>query len=127
MERKHSVFVYGTLRNGHSNHHLLNDAYCYGVGSTESNYSMYIIGGYPYVTSSETRYPIVGELYGVDDESLIKLDKMEGHPRYYECMETLIIVGKEHYTAWMYYRNPNGILMDSGDFNDVNFGKLQTH
>jgi len=45
MERKHLVFVYGTLRNGHSNHHLLKDAYCYGTGCTEASYVMYLISG----------------------------------------------------------------------------------
>lgn len=125
MERKHLVFVYGTLRIAHSNHHLLKDAYSYGVGSTEASYSMYLISGYPYVTSSETRYPIVGELYAVDDDTLETLDRMEGHPRYYVRRETAVIVGEEHYVAWMYFRDPQGLLMQSGDYNEVNFGKAQ--
>ena len=125
MERKHLVFVYGTLRIAHSNHHLLKDAYSYGVGSTESSYSMYLISGYPYVTSSETRYPIVGELYAVDDDTLETLDRMEGHPRYYVRRETAVIVGEEHYVAWMYFRDPQGLLMQSGDYNEAHFGKAQ--
>ena len=125
MERKHLVFVYGTLRNGHSNNHLLKDAYCYGIGSTEASYSMYLISGYPYVTSFEARYPIVGELYAVDDNTLKTLDSMEGHPRYYERRETTIIVGEERYVAWMYFRDPQGLLMQCGDFNEVNFDKAQ--
>src|SRR5689334_20254909 len=83
MERQHLVFVYGTLRQSHSNHQLMGDAYCYGIGRTRNKYAMYIAGGYPYVTSLEARYQIVGELYAVDDDTLDKLDKMEGHPRYY--------------------------------------------
>jgi gamma-glutamylaminecyclotransferase len=125
MELKHLVFVYGTLRNAHSNHHLMKDAYSYGVGSTEACYAMYLISGYPYVTSSENRYPIVGEMYGVDDDTLQTLDRMEGHPRFYERRETAVIVGDEHYVAWMYFRDPQGILMLSGDYNEVNFGKTQ--
>lgn len=125
MERKHLVFVYGTLRSGHSNNHLLKEAYCYGTGSTEASYSMYLISGYPYVTSSATRYPIIGELYAVDDETLKILDRMEGHPRHYERRETTIIVGNEHYVAWMYFRDPRGILMHSGDFSEVGIDKAQ--
>lgn len=119
MEQNHLVFVYGTLRNGHSNHHLLKEAYCYGIGSTEASYAMYHIGGYPYVTSSEARYPIVGELYAVDDDTLGALDSMEGHPRYYERRETNVMVCDNHYIAWMYFRDPPGLLMQSGDYNEA--------
>lgn len=125
MEKKHLVFVYGTLRSGHSNHHLLKDAYCYGTGSTEAGYAMYLISGYPYVTSSEARYPIVGEMYAVDDDTLKTLDRMEGHPRYYERRETTVIVDGNRHIAWMYFRDPQGMLMQNGDYNEVNFGKAQ--
>ena len=119
MGQKHLVFVYGTLRNGHSNHHLLTDAFSYGVGSTEAHYAMYLTSGYPYVTSSEARYPIVGELYAVDDDTLKILDSMEGHPRYYERRETTVIVEDECFIAWMYFRDPKGTLMRNGDFDEV--------
>jgi len=125
MERKHLVFVYGTLRNGHSNHHLLKEAFCFGTGSTEASYAMYLISGYPYVTSSESRYPIVGELYAVDDDTLKILDSMEGHPRYYERRETTVIVCGDNHVAWMYFRDPQGLLMKSGDYNDVHSGNVR--
>jgi gamma-glutamylaminecyclotransferase len=125
MEQKHLVFVYGTLRIGHSNHHLLKEAYCYGIGSTDARYAMYLISGYPYVTSSEVRYPIVGELYAVDDETLKALDSMEGHPRYYERRETAVTVCENHHVAWMYFRDPQGLLMQSGDYNEVRSGNAQ--
>jgi gamma-glutamylaminecyclotransferase len=125
MERKHLVFVYGTLRDGHSNHHLLKEAHYYGIGSTEAGYAMYLISGYPYVTGSEARYPIVGELYAVDDDTLNTLDRLEGHPRYYERRETTVIVCEDRYVAWMYFRDPQGILMQSGDFNEVKYDKAQ--
>ena len=123
MESKNLVFVYGTLRENHSNHHLLKDADCYGIGRTVDNYAMYLVSGYPYITSSESRYPIVGELYGVDDKTLSELDKMEGHPTYYERREIGVIVGEVQYSAWTYLRKPPGILLQSGDFNDANFLK----
>ena len=126
MDRTHLVFVYGTLRSGHSNHHLMKDAHSYGVGSTDASYAMYLISGYPYVTSSETRYPIVGEMFGVDDDTLQTLDRMEGHPRFYERRETAVTVGGEHYVAWMYFRDPQGILMQSGDYDNVTYGKAHS-
>jgi len=119
MERQYLVFVYGTLRQGCANHHLLKDAFCYGIGNTVSKFAMYLISGYPYVTSSEPRYQIVGELYAVDKVTLVELDKMEGHPIHYERSETVVSVNGEEYTAWMYFRNPKGKLLQSGDFKDT--------
>ena len=124
MEPKNLIFVYGTLRKGHCNHHLLKDAHCYGVGSSEASYAMYLKNGYPYITSSEARYPIVGELYSVDDDTLAQLDKFEGHPRYYERREIPVIMREERYDAWMYFRDPPGVLMQCGDYNEVNYGKI---
>jgi len=123
MESEHMIFVYGTLRSGHSNHHLLKDANSYGVGNTAKNYSMYLISGYPYITSFEPRYPIVGELYGIDGSTLSVLDKMEGHPRHYERSEITVIVGERQYTAWMYFKDPPGILVPHGDFSNTTYGK----
>lgn len=123
MESMHFVFVYGTLRSGHSNHHLLKDANYYGAGNTAENYSMYLISGFPYVTSFEPRYPIVGELYGIDADTLSVLDKMEGHPRHYERREISVIVGKNQYTAWMYFKDPPGTLLLNGDFSKTTYGK----
>jgi len=119
VERQHLVFVYGTLRQGHVNHHLLKDAHCFGMGCTVSNFTLYLISGYPYVSSKENRYTIVGEMYAIDEDTLDKLDKMEGHPRYYVRRETAVIVGGEQYSAWMYFHDPPGMLMPTGDFNDA--------
>ena len=124
MESNHLVFVYGTLRSTHCNHHLLKDAYCHGVGVSEDRYAIYLKNGYPYITSSEDRYQITGELYSVDDATLLLLDKFEGHPRHYERREICVSVGNERYNAWAYFHDPPGIRMQSGDFNDVEFGKI---
>ena len=122
MESKHLVFVYGTLRSGHSNHHLLQGAHNYGSGNTFENYSMYLISGYPYVTSFEPRYPIIGELFEIDSATLSVLDRMEGHPRYYERRKIQVIVGESQYTAWMYFKDPPGLLAPDGDFSNTSFG-----
>ena len=116
MKKQHLVFVYGTLREDQSNHKLLGDADCYGTGRTRDNYAMYIAGRYPYVISTEARYPIVGELYAVDDDTLAQLDKMEGHPRYYNRREVAVDVEGIEYLAWMYFRDPQGTLLPTGDY-----------
>lgn len=119
MERQSLVFVYGTLRQGCANHHLLKDAYCYGVGSTLSKFALYLVSGYPYVTNVAPCYQIVGELYAVDNITLAELDKMEGHPSHYERSETIVTVHGVQYTAWLYFRNPQGKLMPHGDFKNT--------
>jgi gamma-glutamylcyclotransferase (GGCT)/AIG2-like uncharacterized protein YtfP len=126
MENKHLVFVYGTLRSSHSNHQLLGNSHCYGVGLTREKYAMYVTGGYPFVISTEPCYPIVGELYEVDDETLGILDKMEGHPRYYTRREVAIDVEGAEYVAWMYFRDQRGKLMPTGDYDDAVRSDIQT-
>ena len=116
MESSHLVFVYGTLRSGQGNSHLLKGAHGYGTGQTEEQYAMYLVSGFPYVTSTEPRYPITGELYAVDDATLEALDRMEGHPRYYERRQVAVLIGGERYMAWMYFRDPRGHLLPCGDF-----------
>ena len=123
MKRKHLVFVYGTLRRSRGNHQLLEDAHFYGIGKTKQEYAMYLVGGFPYVISTEPRHPIVGELYAVDDDTLKNLDKLEGHPIYYARSEVVVIVDDVEYTAWMYFRDPKGTLLPSGDYNDASHGR----
>jgi gamma-glutamylaminecyclotransferase len=123
MEHKHLVFVYGTLRQSRGNHQLLVGAHFYGIGNTKQKYAMYLVGGFPYVISTEQRYPIVGELYAVDDEILKKLDRLEGHPIYYARTEVVVIVETVEYSAWMYFRDPKGTLLQSGDYDDASHGR----
>jgi len=123
MEHTHLVYVYGTLRRSRGNHQLLAGAKFYGIGTTKGKYAMYLVGGYPYAVSTEPRYQIVGELYGVDDDILMKLDKLEGHPCYYARSEVTVIVDNVEYCAWMYFRDPKGTLLQSGDYNDAIYGR----
>jgi gamma-glutamylaminecyclotransferase len=123
MEDKHLIFAYGTLRQLHGNHQLLEGAHFYGTGSTKEKYSIYLVGGFPYAVSTEPRYPVIGELYGVDDETLRKIDKLEGHPIYYARNEVVVTVDNVEYTAWMYFRDPKGTLLHSGNYDDVVRGR----
>ena len=79
----HHIFVYGTLKRGHGNHHLLETATFLGVAVTAPEFTMLRLGGFPgIVRSGETE--IKGELYEVDDATLRRLDRLEGHPSFYE-------------------------------------------
>lgn len=82
----HQVFVYGTLRKGGTNHHLLRDAELQAVVKLKG-FEMWDFGSYPGVTSSENDDDTIeAEFYSVDDETLAFLDRLEdfygeNHPR----------------------------------------------
>ncbi|NPA62821.1 MAG: gamma-glutamylcyclotransferase [Methanococci archaeon] len=114
------VFVYGSLRKGFWNHEpYLKNSKFIGKGRTKEKYAMYadII---PYVVENEKISHIVGEVYEVDEETLKRIDRLEGHPDYYERKKVKIILESgEEIEAWLYfYPEPYGILVKSGDYKD---------
>ena len=77
------IFVYGTLRAGYHNHSWLEDSELTHIGRTLEEYAMYD-GGIPYVSFNEKVSQIYGELYSVSNKTLLMVDMLEGHPRFYE-------------------------------------------
>lgn len=74
----HRVFVYGTLKRGYENHRLLADATFLGKASTLDVYRM-LDGSFPVLRDvGPDRFPVSGELYDVDNETLGNLDELEG-------------------------------------------------
>ena len=84
---RRTVFVYGTLRVGESNHHLLCDAHgvAYRVATTRTapRYTLLDLGRYPALVEGGST-AVVGELYRVAPAALAALDLLEGHPDLYE-------------------------------------------
>lgn len=96
------VFVYGTLRRGEANHHLLSDAEYCGTHLTRPRYRMLHLGTYPgVVTGGSTA--IEGEIYRVDTKGLVKLDRLEAYPRLY----TRKLIPTEWGRAWIYLYRGN--------------------
>lgn len=74
----HRVFVYGSLKRGLDNHHLLNTAVFAGNASTAAPFRM-MDGPYPVLRESDGNgWRVSGELYEVDDCTLKALDDLEG-------------------------------------------------
>ncbi len=101
----HHVFVYGSLMRGLHNHHYLRTARLVEATLTVSEHSLVDLGAFPGVTWLPLAWehhstPIKGELYEVDDPTLALLDRLEGHPRFYERKEVDLQNGA---TAWMYF------------------------
>ena len=82
-----NVFVYGTLMNGESNHHFLEESTCLGK-ATIDGYEMYNVGWFPaIIPGNET---IIGELYEVPFDDMASIDMLEGEGSLYirKCEET---------------------------------------
>ncbi|SDF37355.1 gamma-glutamylcyclotransferase family protein [Myxococcus virescens] len=78
-----SVFVYGTLLSGEPNHHLLRGARLVGPARTRPCFTLYDYGPFP-ALASKGQHTVAGEVYEVDAPMLAALDRLEGHPRFYQ-------------------------------------------
>lgn len=101
-----TVFVYGTLRQGFFNHHVMERAggTLIGPGTTLNRFSMFSMGGFPAVWIDIPVSRIYGEVYEV--ENLQPLDILEGFPDFYTRLTTLVETNDGHEVAWMYVLNP---------------------
>jgi len=69
------IFVYGTLKKGECNHHVLEQSECLGLFETEPNYQLYDHDDYPGLAHGSNS--INGEIYRIDDKTLSQLDVLE--------------------------------------------------
>lgn len=81
---RHLVAVYGTLKQDGSNHRLLDSAEFLGAVVTEEKMRL-VCDSLPFVIrgSSDLGQYLKMELYEVNDETLARLDHLEGHPDFY--------------------------------------------
>ncbi len=81
------LFIYGSLKKGFTNHHMMQDSKYKATATTIDKHAMFQEQGacYPYlVNSTDERYHhIEGELYEVDYATTLKLDIFEDAPSYY--------------------------------------------
>ncbi len=104
------VFVYGTLRTGgaHWRGHL--SPACGTRGVTEAAYTMRSLGRLPIVEVNGST-AITGEVFEVDTDTLASLDRLEGHPDWYERVEIDVRCDDGLRRAWIY-------LMPTGRYDD---------
>jgi len=114
---KHTVAVYGTLKRGYSNHHLLDKA-CYIGSDTLTSLTLYDLGPYPGALPKPSDGVEV-EVYAVNSLLLATLDELEGYDP--EATKTSLYLRKRmqtcHGQAWVYlYNRPvsNRQRIDSG-------------
>jgi len=78
-----NVFVYGTLKRGHVLHHVLAGQEVLGEAKTTPEYVMVSLGDFPGLVTPDAfaeevkGQSIEGELYRVDRDCLVELDRVE--------------------------------------------------
>lgn len=115
------VFVYGTLRAGESNHHLLHGNTPVALARTEAAYELVSLGAYPAMLAGGTT-AVVGEVYEVDPLTLASLDELEEHPDFYQ-RQTIRLESGEEVMAYLLPRDqalerpsiPSGDWLDTGE------------
>jgi gamma-glutamylaminecyclotransferase len=98
------VAVYGTLKKNNSNYwHYLRDAQFVGSGETADKYPL-IVKGLPYLIDHKgIGYNVDVDVFNVDSDTLIDLDRLEGHPRWYQRKMINVRIGKQTLKCWVYF------------------------
>lgn len=107
------VFVYGTLKRGQPNYHLLTDlengfAKFLSEGKTSLKFPLVVGTRYniPFLLNKPgTGHQIKGEIFEVDEKMLARLDLLEDYPAFYDRAVREIDVGTEKEQCWLYYLN----------------------
>lgn len=109
------LFVYGTLRRGQRNHHFLENARFITKAKSTAVFSVSLKKtdkypeGYPIALPSDAAnaQKLEGEIYEIDEETLMRIDILEEYPHEYDRIElpfecdngemrnALIYIGKE--------------------------------
>lgn len=93
------VFVYGSLKRGQANHHLLKSGHWQGTASL-AGLALYDLGPFPMaIANDDATSWLEGELYAVGAQLLERLDHFEGVPRLYERQARTLADGR---TVWVY-------------------------
>lgn len=132
---KHLVFVYGSLKTGFCNHHVLEDSDSTFLGeakTADESFLMASYGAYPAVfrTKANQGFSIAGEIFEVDNKGLERLDRLESNGRFYQREQIDIVLDDDDddggfdepvVQAWMYlllYQPPrcwDGIVQTEDD------------
>tara|TARA_R100000951_G_scaffold56793_1_gene47712 strand:+ start:279 stop:641 length:363 start_codon:yes stop_codon:yes gene_type:complete len=93
------IFVYGTLKQGKSNHeYYLGESKFLGAAKTDRDiWGLADLGAYPAMTYGRTQ--VSGEVYEVDQKTLSRIDRLEGVENGLYMRDTIVvdIGGEKHH------------------------------
>ncbi len=99
------LFVYGTLKRGQRNHHLIQSQKFLDEATTMPLYRLYALGWFPgMVLDVDNGLEVKGELWEVDDATLEKMDEYEGVPDLFVRQDVAIRDCFETVQAFLYNR-----------------------
>lgn len=106
--------VYGTLKQGFSNHHCLAESKCVFSGFTEIPYKMYQQFGIPWLVPAEKKHQIYVEVYQVSKKTLKRINQLEA-----SYQKTRIKIDAINEKAIIYIKETNleGKPVESGKFH----------
>jgi gamma-glutamylaminecyclotransferase len=108
-----TVFVYGTLKRGGSNHLFLTGQKYLGDVRTEPGYTLYSLGDYPgMVRAPGDQSGVTGELWDVTDACLAELDRLEGLDEGLYERVNVVLLPNAHASsaqAYLYLRPHHGL------------------
>lgn len=108
-----TVFVYGTLKRGGSNHLFLRAQKFLGEARTAPGYVLYSLGDYPGMARAPgDTEGVTGEVWAVDDACLAELDRLEGIDEgLYERIDVLLAPNPVAGSAqtYLYSRSLDGL------------------
>ena len=79
---RHYIFIYGSLRRGNAGAMDLRFPDAKFIGNAHVSGSLYDLGAYPGLLLDESKSPIAGEVYEVNDKTLSELDDFEASSDY---------------------------------------------
>jgi gamma-glutamylcyclotransferase (GGCT)/AIG2-like uncharacterized protein YtfP len=107
QEKNNLVAVYGTLKLRRSNNSLLDTSVYMGTARTKDTMRLCVMS-LPYLLRGAHKdgKNVLVELYYVDNDTMTKLDRLEGHPVHYKREEIKLVpeesLFNQEMTAWVY-------------------------
>ncbi|HXN35166.1 MAG TPA: gamma-glutamylcyclotransferase family protein [Opitutaceae bacterium] len=106
------LFVYGTLKRTHENHHFMAGQAFAGAAQTPPGYTLYDLAGFPgMVRQGDDLEGVRGEVWSVDDDCLARLDELEGVDEGLYSRETVPLGNpfeKDRVEAYLYLKDTGG-------------------
>lgn len=127
----HKVFVYGTLKRGYWNNHLLQSSQF--IGSAVVRGALYSLGGIPGMKEHDhdgNTYDVMGEVWIVNDATLTRLDHLEGYTperhdediHTYRRQNVTDVVTGDTYHAYFYQRGVDrNRIITNGNWEGTNY------